>query len=94
MRITSLVKLSSLCVGVVLLASCGRSVQYTLVKNNVTQAQLIQDEKVLRDTSGVRNVITRHDSTNGVTLELYLKDGSTEKGLQAATDLGYQQVRN
>jgi hypothetical protein len=42
----------------------------------------------------VKQVITRIDSTNGVTLELYLKEGATEKGLQVATDLGYQQVRN
>jgi hypothetical protein len=94
MRITTLTKLSPVIVGLALLASCARPIQYTLVKNNVTQSQLIQDEKLLRDTSGVKQVITRIDSTNGVTLELYLKEGATEKGLQVATDLGYQQVRN
>lgn len=78
-----------------LLAGCAsRNVEYTLTKADVTQSQLIQDEKVLRDTSGVEKVITRHDSANGVTLELYLEEDNTTKGLQAATDLGYQRVRN
>jgi hypothetical protein len=69
-------------------------VVYTLTKPNVSQAQQIQDEKLLRDTSGVRNVLPRHDSTNTVTLELYLDQDNPEQGLQVATDLGYQRVRN
>ncbi len=77
-----------------LVACSSRSVVYTLTKPNVSQAQQIQDEKLLRDTSGVRNVLPRHDSANTVTLELYLDQDNTAKGLQVATDLGYQRVRN
>ncbi len=89
--------LAGLCAAssLLLLAGCAsRSMQYTLTKADVTQSQLIQDEKVLRDTSGVQKVIPHHDSGNGVTLELYLEEDNTTKGLQAATDLGYRQVRN
>ncbi len=82
-------------VAMALVAGCAsRAVAYTMTKADVSQSQLIQDEQVLRETSGVQKVITRHDSANGVTIELYLDEGHTVKGLQTATDLGYQQVRN
>jgi hypothetical protein len=77
-----------------LTACASRSIQYTMTKADVSQSQFIQDQKLLRDTSGVDKVIPRHDSQNGATIELYLEEGSTEKGLQTATDLGYRLVRN
>ena len=78
-----------------LLAACAsREVQYTLTKNDVTQSQLIQDEKLLRGTGGVRQVQTVHEMNNSVRMVLFLDESNATKGLQRATDLGYQQVRN
>jgi hypothetical protein len=82
------------CAFLALAACSSRAVVYTLTKPNVSQAQEIQDEQLLRGTSGVRNVLPRHDSANTVTLELYLDQDNAVKGLQVATDLGYQRVRN
>ena len=77
------------------LAACAaRQVQYTLTKNDVTQSQLIQDQKLLRETGGVRQVQTVHEANNTVRMVLFLDETNATKGLQTATDLGYQQVRN
>lgn len=78
-----------------LCAACAsRDQHFTLTKDNVSQAQLLQDEKLLKGTGGVRKVIPRHDSSNTVTLDLYVDEDNSTRGLQAATDLGYQRVRN
>ena len=94
MRHTLMSSLAALAAVASLSACASRSLQYTLTKADVSQSQFIQDQKVLRDTSGVDKVIPRHDSQNGATIELYLTEGNTEKGLQTATDLGYHLVRN
>ena len=76
-------------------AGCAtRDLHYTMTKKNVSQAQLIQDQKLLQGTSGVHKVIARYDSSNTVTVDLYVTEGNSSKGLEAATDLGYQWVRN
>lgn len=77
-----------------LTACASRQVQYTLTKSNVTQSQRIQDEKLLRGTGGVRQVQTVHDANNSVRMVLFLEETNAPNGLQTATDLGYQQVRN
>ena len=78
----------------VLVACASRQVQYTLTKSNVSQSQRIQDEKLLRQTGGVRQVQTVQDANNAVRMVLFLDETNATKGLQTATDLGYQQVRN
>ena len=78
----------------VLAACASRQVQYTLTKSNVSQSQRIQDEKLLRETGGVRQVQTVQDANNAVRMVLFLDETNATKGLQTATDLGYQQVRN
>ncbi len=77
-----------------LVACASRQVQYTLTKNDVTQSQLIQDQKLLRETGGVRQVQAVHEANNAVRMVLFLDETNATKGLQTATDLGYQQVRN
>lgn len=78
----------------VLAACASRQVEYTLTKSNVSQSQRIQDEKLLRETGGVRQVQTVQDANNAVRMVLFLDEKNAIKGLQTATDLGYQQVRN
>lgn len=89
------IPLLALAGGLSLLAACAsRQVQYTLTKSNVSQSQRIQDEKLLRETGGVRQVQTVQDANNAVRMVLFLDETNATKGLQTATDLGYQQVRN
>lgn len=80
----------------VALAGCAtrKEVAYTYTKTNVTQAQLLADEGLLKRTDGVVKVITHLDDKNTARIELYIKEKAKEAGVRQILDLGYQQVRN
>jgi hypothetical protein len=76
-------------------AGCStRQITYTYTKEKVSEAQLLQDERELRSTSGVQHVVIRHDALDNATLELYLDADNRDRGVQKAVDLGFQRVRN
>ncbi len=82
--------------GALLLAGCSssRNVHYTLTKTYVSQNQVFADQKELNGTSGVDKVITNVSSGNVVTLDLYLIESNPQPGLETASGLGYQLVKN
>ena len=71
-----------------------RQITYTYTKDKVSEPQLLQDERELRNTSGVKDVLLRHDAQDNATLELYLDADNRDRGMQKAVDLGFQRVRN
>lgn len=67
--------------------------EYTYQKPGVTQQQLLDDERALKQTSGVVRVLTKLDGKGHAEIELYLDERNKVPGLERAQELGYQQVR-
>jgi hypothetical protein len=74
--------------------SSGRTVSFTYTKPNVTQQMLLDDEKQLRKTSGVEQVMTKIDDKNTARIDLILDENHKGPGLDYIIQMGYSQVRN
>lgn len=68
-------------------------VTYTFHKANVSDQQLNDDERALRDTSGVANVISHNNDKSGATLEVYLDTDNQGPGRDKAAALGYTAIK-
>jgi hypothetical protein len=83
----------------VALAGCGKrpekpQLEYTYQKPGMTQQQLLEDERVLRQTSGVVKVFTKIDDHGHAVVELFVDERNKVPGLERAQELGYQQIHN
>ena len=74
--------------------SSGRTVSFTYTKPNVTQQMLLDDEKQLRKTSGVQQVMTKIDDKNTARIDLILDESQKAPGMDYIIQMGYSQVRN
>jgi hypothetical protein len=83
--------------GLVALAGCGSrplTVSYTYQKEHVSQSQLLEDERTLKHTKGVTQVLSHLDDKDAAHIELILDQRHPDAGLRQVQDLGYTQVRN
>ena len=78
------------------LVACGatRTMRMTYVKRDSSEARMLQDEKELKSTKGVKQVISHIDSDNAINLQVFIDEDDSTIGRQKALDLGYSQVRN
>lgn len=79
------------------LVGCGArplTVSFTYQKEHVSQSQLLDDERTLRHTKGVAQVISHLDEKDAARIELIVDQKHKDAGLQQIQDLGYIQVRN
>ena len=79
------------------LVGCGArplTESYTYVKEHVSQSQLLDDERTLKRTKGVKQVISHLDDKDTARIELIVDEKHKAPGVQQIQDLGYLQVRN
>lgn len=69
-------------------------VRLTYFKHDGSERRMRQDEQELRATRGVVNVLPTIDSSNLITIEVFLLQSDQNPGEQKALDLGYTQARN
>lgn len=94
---TALSALLCTCAGLVALGGCGArplTVSYTYTKEHVSQSQLLDDERSLRKTKGVTQVLSHLDDKDAARIELIVDQKHKDAGLQQIQDLGYIQIRN
>jgi uncharacterized protein YcfL len=96
MRPRSLLTFASVPLALIALVACSsdRAVSFTYTKPNVTQQMLLDDEKQLRKTSGVRQVMTKIDDKNTARIDLILDENQKAPGMDYIIQMGYSQVRN
>ncbi len=78
------------------MVACGatRQERYTYVKKDASETRMLADKEELKRTSGVKQVIATIDAQNAITLQLFVDEDDSKKGLEKVLDLGYSQVRN
>lgn len=96
MRPRSLLSFATVPLALFALVACssGRTVSFTYTKPNVTQQMLLDDEKQLRNTSGVEQVLTKIDDKNTARIDLILDENHKAPGMSYIIQMGYSQVRN
>lgn len=75
---------------------CARSPNLvrTYYQLNVSEETVDQHLKILATTDGVRQVTPAHDSSNKVTLQVYLDSEDPFDGQEKLRELGYTRVRD
>ena len=96
MRPRSLLTFAIVPLALIALVACSsrRTVSFTYTKPNVTQEMLLDDEKQLRNTSGVQQVMTKIDDKNTARIDLILDENHKAPGMSYIIQMGYSQVRN
>ena len=95
MRPRSLLSFATVPLALIAVVACsGRTVSFTYTKPNVTQQMLLDDEKQLRNTSGVEQVMTKIDDKNTARIDLILDENQKAPGMSYIIQMGYSQVRN
>jgi hypothetical protein len=82
----------------VALNACGdrtrHEVRLTYIKHDSSEQRMLHDKEDLLHTRGVRNALPAIDSSNTITLQLFLDERDDVPGRNEVLSLGYVQIRN
>jgi hypothetical protein len=83
------------CAALVAIACVGcaaRTYVRTYEKKGASELQVLEDKQILRQTSGVANVILEQDRDGTARLQLFVEEGKELRAAERAAELGYTPV--